>query len=85
MSWLRQANTALENGLLDRYTAMGRWEAEQLDGNVPMLDGEILHVSSADGFKVNGASILRANIESNNGIIHVLGSVFPIDVKTIRG
>jgi uncharacterized surface protein with fasciclin (FAS1) repeats len=39
------------------------------------VNGETLHVDATSGVKVNGASVVTADIEATNGVIHVIDAV----------
>ena len=39
------------------------------------VNGETLHVDATSGVKVNGASVVTADIECTNGVIHVIDAV----------
>ncbi|KAA3621031.1 MAG: fasciclin domain-containing protein [Proteobacteria bacterium] len=82
--WMQQADTALEHGLFDRYTAQGQWTAEQLSEDTPLLDGFPITVSRSGVLTVNGAHVVKPDIESKNGIIHIINSLFPIKPDRLR-
>ena len=44
-------------------------------GEVTSVEGAPIPVRKADGFEVKNASVLMADIEADNGIIHVLDNV----------
>ena len=39
------------------------------------VQGQLLHVDGSDGVKVNGASVVTADIACSNGVIHVIDAV----------
>ena len=39
------------------------------------VQGELLHVDGTDGVTVNGATVISADIECTNGVIHVIDTV----------
>ena len=84
VGWLRQGSIALSHGLLDRYTAYGRWELGQLSATTPMLDETPLAVTAGRVVRVNGARVVKANIESKNGLIHVIDRLFPISPRRLK-
>jgi transforming growth factor-beta-induced protein len=49
--------------------------SELKPGPVKMLSGLSAFVSTAGGAKINGATVLSADIEASNGIIHVIDKV----------
>ena len=43
--------------------------------SVESLSGESLSINATDGVKINEASVVNADIEADNGVIHVIDSV----------
>jgi uncharacterized surface protein with fasciclin (FAS1) repeats len=41
----------------------------------PTIEGSVLVVDSSNGYKVNQASVLQADILADNGVIHAIDSV----------
>ncbi len=44
-------------------------------GTVDSVEGSPIKISSSDGFEVKNATVLAANIEADNGVIHVIDTV----------
>jgi transforming growth factor-beta-induced protein len=54
------------------------------------VEGTTIRVSTAGGMQVNGARIVTTNIETGNGVVHIIDGVLTesldiVDVATIRG
>ncbi|NEQ97654.1 MAG: fasciclin domain-containing protein [Cyanothece sp. SIO2G6] len=64
--------------ILTYHVAAGKYtqaELEQL-GEVASVEGSVIPIRSFDGsFEVKNASVVAADIEADNGIIHVLDTV----------
>ena len=39
------------------------------------VNGQAITISTEDGVKVDGAKVLKTDIETSNGVIHVIDSV----------
>jgi uncharacterized surface protein with fasciclin (FAS1) repeats len=44
-------------------------------GTVNSVEGSPIKIGSADGFEVKNATVLAADIEADNGVIHVIDTV----------
>ncbi|BAY78931.1 beta-Ig-H3/fasciclin (plasmid) [Nostoc linckia NIES-25] len=44
-------------------------------GTVNSVEGSPIKINSSDGFEVKNATVLAANIEADNGVIHVIDTV----------
>jgi len=44
-------------------------------GTVPTVEGTPLHIDGRNGVKVENATVLTADIEASNGVIHVIDTV----------
>ncbi|MBC6430595.1 fasciclin domain-containing protein [Nostoc sp. HG1] len=44
-------------------------------GTVNSVEGSPIKISSSDGFEVKNATVLAADIEADNGVIHVIDTV----------
>jgi len=42
---------------------------------LPTLNGQSISVDATDGVRVNGANVVTADIEAENGVIHVIDTV----------
>jgi len=50
-------------------------QADVQAGKIKSLEGEDLNLSVADGVKVDNVSVIGAEINADNGVIHVMSSV----------
>jgi uncharacterized surface protein with fasciclin (FAS1) repeats len=58
--------------------------ADLADGEVPTVQGENVTVDLTDGVKVNGATVVTADVITSNGVIHAVDAVLvppTIDVE----
>jgi uncharacterized surface protein with fasciclin (FAS1) repeats len=39
------------------------------------VQGSTISIDTSDGVKVNGANVIRTDIEASNGVIHVIDAV----------
>jgi uncharacterized surface protein with fasciclin (FAS1) repeats len=39
------------------------------------VEGGMINIASAEGVKINGANVVKADIETSNGVIHVIDTV----------
>ncbi|MDJ0615376.1 MAG: fasciclin domain-containing protein [Calothrix sp. MO_192.B10] len=44
-------------------------------GTVTSVEGSTINIDCADGFEVKNATVLAADIEADNGVIHVIDTV----------
>ena len=44
-------------------------------GTVTSVEGSTININCADGFEVKNATVLAADIEADNGVIHVIDTV----------
>jgi uncharacterized surface protein with fasciclin (FAS1) repeats len=49
--------------------------ADVSPGMVETVEGQSITIDTADGVKVDGASVIATDIEASNGVIHVIDSV----------
>jgi uncharacterized surface protein with fasciclin (FAS1) repeats len=72
------ADEALLTDILLYHVAAGAYDAQDAlgAGTIRMLNGDSVSMSVRNGIVyVNGASVSRANIVTENGIIHVIDAV----------
>ncbi|NDJ17757.1 fasciclin domain-containing protein [Myxacorys almedinensis] len=63
--------------ILTFHVVPGKWmkaDLEQVD-SVISVEGSPIRIDTSDGFEVKNASVLAADIEADNGVIHVLDRV----------
>jgi uncharacterized surface protein with fasciclin (FAS1) repeats len=64
--------------ILTYHVANGKTKSKQLAGKtleVPTLNGAKLSVDGTNGVKVNGATVVKADVYASNGVIHVIDQV----------
>jgi uncharacterized surface protein with fasciclin (FAS1) repeats len=64
--------------ILTFHVVSGRYTREDLAklGSVPSLEGTAIEIDISDeAFEVNNATVVAADIEADNGIIHVIDNV----------
>ncbi|MBD1852835.1 fasciclin domain-containing protein [Leptolyngbya sp. FACHB-711] len=63
--------------ILTFHVVPGRLKKEDLAklGTVTSIEGSPIPIDCSDGFEVKNATVLAADIEADNGIIHVLDRV----------
>jgi len=64
-------------GILLYHGIEGRVKSTDLSGTlkVKTLQGQKITIDATDGVKVNDATVIKADIETDNGIIHVINKV----------
>ncbi|NJP10027.1 MAG: fasciclin domain-containing protein [Leptolyngbyaceae cyanobacterium RU_5_1] len=63
--------------ILTFHVVSGKWmkaDLEQVD-SVMSIEGSPIRIHTSDGFEVKNATVLAADIEADNGVIHVLDRV----------
>ena len=71
-------NKAKLTAILTLHVMSGKVMAADVAGKTlspASVNGEALHVDGTDGVTVNGASVVTADIECTNGVIHVIDAV----------
>lgn len=63
--------------ILTFHVAAGKYSQADLMrlGKVDSLEGAPIPIDGTEGFEVKNATVIAADIEANNGIIHVLDTV----------
>jgi uncharacterized surface protein with fasciclin (FAS1) repeats len=63
--------------ILTFHVAAGKYTQADLIrlGNVDSLEGAPIPIDGTEGFEVKNATVIAADIEADNGIIHVLDNV----------
>jgi uncharacterized surface protein with fasciclin (FAS1) repeats len=63
--------------ILTFHVASGKYTKADLEklGSIPSLEGSPIPVNFKDGFEVKNATVIAADVEADNGIIHVIDNV----------
>ena len=63
--------------ILTYHVAIGKHTQAELiaQGQIDSIEGAPIPIDGTDGFEVKNATVLAADIEADNGIIHVLDNV----------
>jgi len=62
--------------ILTYHVVPGRVYSDQLaDGKVRSLQGQALKIKVGDGVRINSAKVVRADLDTTNGVIHVVNQV----------
>ena len=69
-------NKALLAQILTYHVVSGMvMAADVTDGDVATVEGQTIKLSTADGVTVNGATVVVADVEASNGVIHAIDAV----------
>lgn len=63
--------------ILTFHVVPGKWlkaDLEQVD-SVRSIEGSPIPIATSNGFEVKNATVLAADIEADNGVIHILDRV----------
>ena len=77
-SLVKPENLAQLTAILTYHVMAGKVMAADVIGNKlapATVNGATIHVDGTDGVKVNDATVVAADIECTNGVIHVIDSV----------
>jgi uncharacterized surface protein with fasciclin (FAS1) repeats len=75
---LKPENRAMLVAVLTYHVVPGRIMSSDIAGktaDVTTVQGSTLAVNANDGVKVNNATVIAADIETSNGVIHVIDTV----------
>jgi len=63
--------------VLTYHVVPGKVMASEVAGmdSATTVEGSAINIASADGVKVNNANVIKTDIETSNGVIHVIDSV----------
>jgi uncharacterized surface protein with fasciclin (FAS1) repeats len=75
--------------ILTYHVVAGEVPSDQItDGDVATVEGQGVTVSTAEGVTVNGATVIAADVDASNGVIHVIDAVLippDVDPATLTG
>lgn len=74
---LKDENKSQLQGILTYHVVSGKIMASDLeDGQmVETVQGNKIKVSLSDGAKINGANVVKADVEASNGVVHIVDAV----------
>lgn len=70
-------NTPQLARILTYHVVAGKYTRADLDGvdALPSVEGAPIPIDCSDGFEVKNATVVTADIEADNGVIHVIDNV----------
>jgi uncharacterized surface protein with fasciclin (FAS1) repeats len=76
-SLLKPENKGKLQSILTYHVVPGKVMAAQVLNltSAKTVNGQAITISTGDGVKVDGAKVLKTDIETSNGVIHVIDSV----------
>ena len=82
---LKPENKALLTAILTYHVVPGNLQAEDVVGGTPLktLNGQKITLDTSDGVKVDGANVVKTDISTTNGTIHVIDAVIMPSTKDI--
>ncbi|MGB1125813.1 MAG: fasciclin domain-containing protein [Phycisphaeraceae bacterium] len=82
---LKPENKALLTAILTYHVVPGNLAAEHVVGGAPLktLNGQKITLDTSDGVKVDGANVVKTDISTSNGTIHVIDAVILPSTKDI--
>jgi len=77
-SLLKPENKSKLAGILTYHVLSGKVMSSDIIGKkleVTMVNGSSAEIDATDGVKIAGANVIQADIETSNGVIHVIDAV----------
>ena len=77
-SLLKPENKSKLVGILTYHVLSGKVMSSDIIGKkleVTMVNGSTAEIDATDGVKIDGANVIQADIETSNGVIHVIDAV----------
>jgi uncharacterized surface protein with fasciclin (FAS1) repeats len=69
-------NKAILAQILTYHVVSGKvMAADVTDGDVATVEGQTIKLSTMTGVTVNGANVIQADVEADNGVIHAIDAV----------
>ena len=75
---LKAENKEKLAGILTYHVLAGKVMADDITGKkleITMVNGSTATIDATDGVKIEGANVIKADIETSNGVIHVIDAV----------
>ena len=75
---LKPENKSKLAGILTYHVLSGKVMSSDILGKkleVTMVNGSTAEIDATDGVKIDGANVIQADIETSNGVIHVIDAV----------
>ena len=82
---LKPENKELLTAILTYHVVPGNLKAEDVVGGAPLktLNGQMISLNTSDGVMVDKANVVKTDIETTNGTIHVIDAVIMPSTKDI--
>ena len=77
-SLLKPENNSKLASILTYHVLSGKVMSSEIIGKkleVTMVNGSTAQIDATDGVKISGANVIQADIETSNGVIHVIDAV----------
>ena len=77
-SLLKPENKSKLANILTYHVLSGKVMSSEIIGKkleVTMVNGSTAQIDATDGVKISGANVIQADIETSNGVIHVIDAV----------
>jgi uncharacterized surface protein with fasciclin (FAS1) repeats len=80
-------NLAVLTSILTYHVVAGKvMSTDVMAGDVPTVEGSTLTLGTTEGVQVNDATVILADVEASNGVIHVIDKVIlppTIDIASL--
>ncbi|MBJ7369372.1 MAG: fasciclin domain-containing protein, partial [Ilumatobacteraceae bacterium] len=69
-------NLAVLTSILTYHVVSGKiMSTDVMAGDAPSVEGSTIALGTTDGVQVNDATVIAADVEASNGVIHVIDKV----------
>ena len=73
---MKPENKAKLTAILTYHVVSGKiMSTDVMPGDAPSVEGSTIALGTTDGVQVNDATVLAADVEASNGVIHVIDKV----------